>query len=192
MSASNPPLTPVSQVQNLNNRIYNLRTQILDYQKLIEKYMVPVANATIEKADKVQHAVETSLDRAANQKKTLEGAAIRMERRGHAKDLLSRFEAQVQELEAWEKKNMDGWPVAKYEALKWNVSPTLITNLEEELVRDCRRYCKELFELLERADEQAATDLKVSVDVVRRVLEEIGATDTVFVDMVLAWSRDTQ
>jgi hypothetical protein len=192
MSANNPPLPPVSQVQNLNNRIYNLRTLILDYQKLIEIFMLPIANATIEKADQVQHAVETSLDRAANQKKTLEGAAMRMERRGHAKDLLSRFGAQVQELEAWEKKNMDGWPMSKYKALNWNVSPTLVTNLEGELVRDCRRYCKELFELLERADGQTAMDLKVSVDVVRRVLEETGATETVFIDMVLAWSGGTQ
>jgi hypothetical protein len=191
MSVNNPPLTPVSQVQNLNNRIYNLRTLILDYQKLIEKFMVPIANATIEKADKVQHAVETSLDRAVNQKKTLEGAAIRMERRGHAQALLSRFEAQTKELEAWEKKNMDEWPMDKYATLKWNVTPTLVTNLEGELVRDCRRYCKELFEVLEWADGQAAMDMKVSVNVVRRVLEEIEATETVFIDMVLAWSRDT-
>jgi hypothetical protein len=191
MSANNPPLTSVSQVQNLNNRIYNLRTLILDYQKLIEKFIVPIANATIEKADKVQHAVETSLDRAVNQKKTLEGAAIRMERRGHAKALLSRFEAQTKELEAWEKKDIDEWPMDKYSTLKWNVTPTLVTNLEGELVRDCRRYCKELFEVLERADGQAATDLKVSVDVVRRVLEETEATETVFINMVLAWSRDT-
>jgi hypothetical protein len=71
----------------------------------------------------------------------------------------------------------------------------LVTDLEGELVDNCRRYYRGLFKLLEDVYGQKAKDLKVRVDFIRRMLEETGGTEAnleEFIDIVPVWSRDNQ
>jgi hypothetical protein len=70
-----------------------MKTLILDYEKLIDRTMVPIANTIITNVDNSQNVAENDLDRATNRMEVIEGAGVRMGKRTHAQSLLSRFKA---------------------------------------------------------------------------------------------------
>ena len=153
MSTSTPH--PYAQIASLNDRLTALEMLILDYRKLIERTLLPIAHDTISGANKAQADTEAHLDQAPNRKEMLEETAIWMDGRTHAKALLTRFEEQMQALEAYQKEQLDDFYATHmgYDMLKADIAPYMVTQEETAVVLKVRQAGRQLYELAKKADE---------------------------------------
>lgn len=159
MSTSNPH--PAAQIASLNNRLLALKTLILDYRKLIERTLLALAHDTISGANEAQADTEFHLDKAPNRRGMLEENAVWMDGRTHAKALLTRFEDQMEALEAYQKVQLDDFydTDMSYDRLKADIAPHMITKEETAVVWEVRQAGRQLYQLAKKADEVLAKEM---------------------------------
>lgn len=190
MSTATPH--PYAQIATLNNRLTALKMLILDYRKLIERTLLPIAHETISSANKAQADTEAHLDEAPNRKEMLEETAVWMDGRTHAKALLTRFEEQMEALEAYQKAQLDDFYATDmgFDMLKADIAPHMVTQEETAVVLKVRQAGRQLFELAKKADEVLVKEMtegnEVWKEIFRKDEEEGFARE--FIEVVARWS----
>ncbi|KAI4949517.1 hypothetical protein J4E91_005256 [Alternaria rosae] len=191
MSTSNPH--PAAQIASLNNRLLALKTLILDYRKLIERTLLSIAHDTISGANEAQVDTEFHLDKAPNRREMLEETAVWMDGRTHAKALLTRFEDQMEALEAYQKAQLDDFYDTDmgYDMLKADIAPQMITKEETAVVLKVRQAGRQLYQLAKKADEVLAKEMADENEVWKEILstDEKEGFAREFIELVAGWSR---
>jgi len=191
ISTSNPH--PAAQIASLNNRLLALKTLILDYRKLIERTLLSIAHETISGANEAQAYTEFHLDKAPNRREMLEETAVWMDGRTYAKALLTRFEDQMEALEAYQKAQLDDFYDTDmgYDLLKTDIAPQMITKEETAVVLNVRQAGRQLYRLAKKANEVLAKEMVDENEVWKEMLskDEKEGFAREFIELVAGWSR---
>jgi hypothetical protein len=179
---------PISafEKQALNNRITNLLDFVIAHGKLIDAFLVPIAQRSISDAETMKLAVFNTDDHPGIN--AIEDTGIAQAAATEANAVLARFEAQKQDLE----QAADLIRTTVTHAFLGKPAATQFVDAQQtSLVRRCRDYARELVNQFRTfVNIQPLIDAKAESQVLKRYLEEDISDEEAFIEYVLEWSRD--
>jgi len=116
-----------------------------------------------------------------------------MDGRTHAKALLTRFDEQMEALEAYQKAQLDDFYATDmgFDMLKADIAPYMMNKEETAVVLKVRQAGRQLYELAKKVDEVLAKEATEENEVWKEVLstEEKEGFAREFIELVARWSQ---
>jgi hypothetical protein len=142
--------------QILNDRVDDMLELIVAHRKLVEKFLVPIAEAAIARANKVRiamHDLSTTVHPRIDRTQDA-GLALADEESGEA--MLARFEDQLTKLERVQQ-NLD---LANHDFLSSPNATEITDRIQTGLVKSCQDYALDLISEHGTPDRDKAYDLE--------------------------------
>jgi hypothetical protein len=143
---------PVTQATALANRLTTLKRQITVHNKLIARFILPIAATAYTDASVALEAVVHAPLKPLIEE--LQNTAVTMSPRPFAKAVLERYQDQVTELQQLQATRLDTYP-----DLSTATAVQYVSVQQKELVQKCFRFVLELLSMLEKVDEKQANGL---------------------------------
>jgi hypothetical protein len=134
---------PVTQATTLVNRLTTLKKQITVHNKLIARFVLPIAATAYTDATAALEAVVHAPLKPLIEE--LQSTAVTMSPRPFAKAVLERYQDQVNELQQLQATKLDTYP-----DLSTATAVQYVSVQQRELVQKCFRFVLELLSMLGR------------------------------------------
>jgi hypothetical protein len=174
---------PVYKKQGLNECITQFSQLILIHDKLVHKYIIPVAEDAIDRAEQDTASIEGK--QTQPKFKHIDSVGVHLAESVAVKALIKHAEEQAAELENI---RVDMQNTAIYEFLSGSDAVSYLCDKEKEVVSKCRTYGRFLLNELLDVNWEKATTYKEEEAVLKNYLETDG-DESIFIRTALEWSR---
>jgi hypothetical protein len=176
---------PAHEKQAVIDQVADLQLFIPDHCKLIENLLVPIAIGAVEFGKRSLFAATQTVNRPSIDK--LRGIARTMAAGTEAQEMLDLFERQKKDLENTEtglKNVMDGTELDRDDAKE------KIAIIQKQLLRECQRFCRELFNSFRQVRVEDEVDEVVrKYPVLEMYLDDDLGDERKFMDVLRTWSK---